>query len=102
MYKHLLKYFGIDPTFLLACAINFSVDVPSHSLFTNTISGSSFSDSLGCLSLPPLKYWEHGLGSPLQCGDAAGLRKVSGDFIMISRCYSTRILSGVSQGLCDE
>lgn len=56
MYKHLLKYFGIDPTFLLACAIIFSVDVPSHSLFTNTISGSSFSDSLSCLSLPQLKY----------------------------------------------
>lgn len=102
MYKHLLKYFGIDPTFLLACAIIFSVDVPSHSLFTNTISGLSFSGSLSCLSLPLLKYWEHGLGSPLWCGDAGGLRKVNRDFIMMSRCYFTLILSGVSQGLCDE
>lgn len=38
MYKHLLKYFGIDPTSLLASAIIFSVDVPSHPLFTNTVS----------------------------------------------------------------
>lgn len=38
MYKHFLKYFGIDPTSLLASAIIFSVDVPSHPLFTNTVS----------------------------------------------------------------